>query len=76
MSDNNYHAKAVGERRQLVGLYLPHGTVTGCGHNHFRFLNVDDLYDFRQMRSPEHNLSTDRCNQLMHRPNVRYRPKI
>ena len=35
---------------------LPDGSVSGSGHNDSVFVDADDLCDFRQMRSPEHNL--------------------
>ena len=35
---------------------IPDGSISGSGHNDSVFVNADDLYDFRQMCTPEHNL--------------------
>ena len=35
---------------------LPNGSISGSGRNDSVFVNADDLYDFRQMCTPEHDL--------------------
>ena len=35
---------------------LPDRSVNGSSHDNSRLVNTDDLYDLRQMCSPEHNL--------------------
>jgi len=52
---------------------LPHRSISGTSQDDSRFVDVDNLYDFAQMCSPEHNLvnNTIRVHSTVPQP-IRY----
>jgi len=41
---------------------LPDRSISGSGQDNSRFVDVDDLHNFRQMCSPENNLKQQRSD--------------